>query len=178
MPGSRQRIEVAVEDLADVSLNSASAVFYLYNAFEQRVQKDVGGAITQFVFDQVGHLIVEADGSGATIREYVWLDDAPIALVDHAGSSPMTYYIHADHLGRPQKMTDAPGNVVWDGVFDPFGKVTSLSGAATNLLMFLGQFHDSETQLSQNWHRDCDPSLGRYIESDPIGLEGGINTYA
>jgi RHS repeat-associated protein len=100
----------------------------------------------------------------------IWLDNMLVAVVDDTGASPVIYYVHTDQLNRPQKMTGASASVVWDGVFDPFGNVTSVTGAATNLLMFPGQYYDSETQLSQNWFRDYDPTLGRYIQSDPIGL--------
>ena len=42
---------------------------------------------------------------------------------------------------------------------------------------FPGQYYDAETWHNYNYFRDYDPSVGRYIESDPIGLSGGVNTY-
>ena len=48
----------------------------------------------------------------------------------------------------------------------------------TNNLRLPGQYFDAETYLHYNYFRDYDPSLGRYVESDPIGLRGGLNTYS
>jgi RHS repeat-associated protein len=60
----------------------------------------------------------------------------------------------------------------------PFGETWSAAGPGTTDLRFPGQLYDPETGLHYNYFRDYDPSTGRYMESDPIGLEGGINTYA
>lgn len=95
------------------------------------------------------------------------------------------YYIHPDHLDTPRVITDTAGNVVWDWQnTDPFGnnmpnENPSGLGQFVFDLRFAGQTFDKETGLHQNHFRDYDPANGgRYIESDPIGLEGGINTYA
>jgi RHS repeat-associated protein len=74
-------------------------------------------------------------------------------------------------------MTDANQNVVWDGGgSDPF-MMSPLPTTAMGL-RFPGQYYDSETGLHYNYFRDYDPGIGRYTESDLIGLEGGVNTYA
>jgi RHS repeat-associated protein len=75
-------------------------------------------------------------------------------------------------------MTDAAQTVVWDRVQRPFGQTETITGSAVNNLRFPGQYFDAETGTHYNTFRDCDPSLGRYLESDPIGLAGGLNTYA
>ncbi|ULU27848.1 RHS repeat-associated core domain-containing protein [Dyella terrae] len=40
-----------------------------------------------------------------------------------------------------------------------------------------GQYYDAESGLNYNVHRDYEVATGRYIQSDPIGIEGGLNSY-
>ena len=93
-------------------------------------------------------------------------------------------FLHSDHLGRPKFATRADGTVSWDGgITTPFGVQVTALAAQTQALMFPGQYEDAETTgagvtLSHNWHRTYDPTLGRYLQSDPIGLAGGLNRYA
>jgi RHS repeat-associated protein len=161
-----------------VQVASAAApgpITYTQNFLGQRVIKaPTGTGALDSHYDLAGHLLDEHIGT-ATQRDYVWLDDLPLAFITNGTTLD---YIHTDHLGTPQKMTDGGQNVVWDGgASDPFMLVPLPTNVAMNLRL-PGQYFDSETGLHQNGMRDYDPTLGRYIESDPIGLAGGINTYA
>jgi hypothetical protein len=49
-------------------------------------------------------------GSGAVQKEYIWLDDLPVAMIDSTGASLSLYFIHTDQLGAPQKLTDGSLN--------------------------------------------------------------------
>ncbi len=94
--------------------------------------------------------------------------------------------IHTDHLNTPRVITDSNGNPVWRWDSAPFGETlpdenpqkTGSNGNFVFNLRFAGQYFDRETNLHYNYFRDYDPQTGRYIQSDPIGLRGGINTYA
>ena len=87
-------------------------------------------------------------------------------------------YVHADHLGTPQKMTNESQALVWDAVYEPFGNAYAITGSATNNQRFPGQYFDQESGFAYNYFRDYDSSTGRYVQSDPIGLGGGSNTYS
>jgi RHS repeat-associated protein len=97
---------------------------------------------------------------------------------------PGIYYIYADHLNTPRVITDTANTPVWRWDSDPFGTdvpVEDPSGGGRRFsynLRFPGQYYDQETGLHYNYFRDYDPGTGRYVQSDPIGLNGGLNTYA
>ena len=88
------------------------------------------------------------------------------------------YYIHPDQLDTPRQITDTGGNVVWQwDNSDPFGANMANGNPAgqgkfEDPLRFPGQYYDRETNLHYNVNRDYDPNIGRYVESDPIGLGG------
>ncbi len=74
-------------------------------------------------------------------------------------------------------MTDAGGQLLWWRDQTPFGQTVAEGGFSASPLRFPGQYADAESGLAYNYFRDYDPALGRYIQSDPIGLGGGLNTY-
>ena len=74
-------------------------------------------------------------------------------------------------------MTAIDGATVWQADWEPFGSVVIGQGKLTSHLRFPGQYFDEETVLHYNYYRHYDPTTGRYIESDPIGLLGGLNTF-
>ena len=97
--------------------------------------------------------------------------DGLIDRADAAVAQGQLYYVHTDHLGTPQVMTDEAGSVVWRATYDPFGDATvSVNTVALNV-RFPGQYYDAETGLHYNYFRYYDPETGRYITSDPIGLD-------
>ncbi len=148
------------------------AAVYTYNVSAQRMTKVSGGVTTRYVYDQQGQLIGEY--AGGQTKEIVYLDNEPLAQFTGATLS----YLHNDHLATPQVMTDGAQAVVWAGDMEPFGKVTEVVNAVGQDLRFPGQVFDGESGFHYNWNRYYDPSTGRYITSDPIGLGGGNNTYA
>ncbi|WP_217994861.1 RHS repeat domain-containing protein [Methylogaea oryzae] len=89
------------------------------------------------------------------------------------------YDIHTDHLGAPRALLDQDNQIAWTWHSDPYGAAwNGERGKITYNLRLPGQYYDRETGLHYNYFRDYDPGTGRYIESDPIGLKGGVNTYA
>ncbi|MCR1757681.1 RHS repeat protein, partial [Pseudomonas aeruginosa] len=92
--------------------------------------------------------------------------------------NPTLLYLHGDHLDTPRLATDASGQIAWQWQSDAFGRGEALSQGSTQVnLRFSGQYYDAESGLHYNYFRDYDPQTGRYVESDPIGLRGGLNTY-
>lgn len=95
-----------------------------------------------------------------------------------AGQKSALYFVHADHLGTPKKVTDDNGTIVWAADYEPFGRAfVQVNAIATNV-RFPGQYSGEETPLHYNYLRDYDPAIGRYVESDPVGMNAGTNTYS
>jgi RHS repeat-associated protein len=176
--------------LARMETSRGVVAVYQVSALGQRVAKAVGTTVTRFVYDEQGRLLGEYDGTGRLIQETVWLEDLPVATLRPTGGNgtptPVAvYYVHADHLGTPRAVTRPSDNAVmwrWSND-DPFGanpadENPSGQGPFTYALRFPGQYHDAETGSHYNYFRDYEPGVGRYVQSDPIGLDAGNNTYA
>jgi RHS repeat-associated protein len=159
---------------------------YAHDAMGQRTRKygKTAASTVIFVYDQSGHLLGEYGNTGAAIAEYVWLGDEPIAVFMPNGTSPPNvFYIHNDHLGAPRAVLNTANQLRWRWLAEPFATTApetnpAALGAFAFNLRLPGQYADSETGLFYNYFRDYDPGTGRYVQSDPIGLQGGINTYA
>ena len=162
-------------------------ISYAYNGLGEQVRKYTGSQDRYMVYDEAGRWLGEYDGSGATLQQAVWLDDLPVGVLAGAGVQQKLHYIEPDHLGTPRVVIDPVRNVAvwsWDLKGEAFGNSApnqdpDLDGAAFVFDMrFPGQRFDSVSGLSYNYFRDYEAGIGRYAQSDPIGLSAEISTYA
>ncbi len=152
---------------------------YGYDPFGRRLWKEVGGVRTWFLYTPDG-LAAEFAADGSQQRAYLYWPGS------RWGSNPLllrtggqTYYYNNDHLGAPRELVDRSGRVVWSADYRPWGAaLVDASSTVDNPLRLPGQYFDAETGLHYNFHRHYDPEIGRYLQTDPVGLLGGPNPYA
>ncbi|MEI8573349.1 DUF2778 domain-containing protein [Methylomonas sp. LW13] len=165
----------ADQRLTSVAQGNTSLGSYRYDAFGHRIGKTTALNSTYYGYDQQDQMISES--LGGSTQQTVYLDGQPLARIDGNNATSPIVYFHNHHLGAPQTVSDQTQQSVWNAQLDPFGQVTTVNPNITQNLRFPGQYYDQETGWHYNYHRYYQPDLGRYLQSDPIGLTGGINTY-
>lgn len=156
-----------------------------YDGLSRRVQKTWQGKTTTYYWDDF-RLAAEVRHNGSC-RVYIYTDEkalAPFLFIEYenvsaAPESGIRYYVFTNQIGAPIRVEDDAGRTVWSARLDPYGRahVDPASTIAVSL-RFPGHYFDAETGLHYNRFRYFSPQLGRYLQSDPAGLAGGINAYA
>ncbi len=169
-----------------LKINGTTVMSYSYNGLGEQVRKSHGADNTYTLYDEAGHWLGNYDNNGIAIQQAIWLDDLPVGLLARLESAQSLHFLEPDHLGAPRVVIDAAQNTaiwVWDIKGEVFGNSPPNEDPDGNAIQFKldmrfpGQLYDAASGLNQNWYRDYDPATGRYVESDPIGLNGGISTY-
>ncbi|MEQ1618363.1 MAG: RHS repeat-associated core domain-containing protein [Gemmatimonas sp.] len=157
-------------------LTAAGTAVLAYDAAGRLRETSVGGgSVTRFAYDG-GEMIAEYNASNALLRRYVHgpASDEPLVWYEGAGTSDRRWLI-ADERGSIVAVTNGAGAASFINAYDEYGQ----PGASnTGRFQYTGQAWLPEAQLYHYKARAYAPSLGRFLQTDPIGFEGGMNLYA
>ena len=178
----------------NTSIYAGQITTYRYNGLEQRMSKTgalVATGVAYYAYDERGQTLGEYDASLNPVAETVYLGTTPVAVLKQTGSAAASTLqvnvgnVYADQIDTPRAITRNSDEAIlwrWDAT-EAFGNSTPTenpSGLGTykyNQRM-PGQVFDPETNNVYNFNRDYQSRTGRYIQSDPIGLTSGVNTYS
>jgi RHS repeat-associated protein len=172
------------DQLVEISLNGRKWQAD-YDALGRRTRKHWAGQTTEYYWDH-DRLLGEVRGD-SSVRVYVYADDralVPFMYVDYVSLDAETddgnvKYLFTNHLGVPERVEDDSGRTIWQGEVSPYGMMRIGLGRLDEVnLRFPGHYYDGETGLHYNRFRSYDPSLGCYLQCDPLGIAGGYNLYA
>lgn len=187
---ARNFIYDASDRLISVNDNGVEVSRYAYDPLGRRISKTIQGKTLYYLYSDEG-LLAELNEQGEIVKAYGWLagtnygtsplwqaepEKAQVNITDLKKAQFHT--LVSDHLGTPQLALNDQGDVSWKARTEVFGNTMSdVQNAITMNLRLPGQYFDEETSSHYNYYRNYQPQLGRYMQKDPIGLQGGINLY-
>ncbi|MBN8451448.1 MAG: RHS repeat protein, partial [Candidatus Accumulibacter sp.] len=172
--------------MSGVKAGGVQTASYGYNGRGERVSKAAGSQTVLTLYAPNGRWMGDYDAAGQPLQQVVWLGDLPVGLLTGAGTGQKLHYVEPDALGSPRVVIDPVRDVAvwrWDLTGEAFGDSAPVQDPDGDGIAFVfdmrfpGQRYDSATGMNYNYFRDYDPATGRYVESDPIGLKGGVSTF-
>lgn len=158
----------------------AATVSMVYDPFGRRIERNVlkgsTETVNRYVYDN-DNILYEYDGTGQLLRRmsnHPLGIDFPIAY----NTDTSAFYYFRDALGSVNFVTDQNGTAVAEYSYDSFGTPTKTRlGSQPQPFSYTGREYDTDAALYYYRARYYDPTVGRFIQKDPIGLAGGINLY-
>jgi RHS repeat-associated protein len=174
--GFDQRFEWdALGQLASVTTNGTT-VTYGYTPSGLRFRRTEGGVSRYYVYLD-GDLMLELDNDANPSRRYAHLPGTDVPLsVDTIAATNNSHYFALDHPGHVSALMNASGAITTNYEYTPFGTETAANDGQP--LRYMARELDFSTGLYYVRARWYDPTLARFVSEDPIGLAGGMNTYA
>ncbi|HSD84008.1 MAG TPA: RHS repeat-associated core domain-containing protein, partial [Anaerolineae bacterium] len=166
--------------LARITYADGTFSAYTYDAAGRRIrQRRRDGSLTYYTY-LGSNLAQELDASGAVFASYTYDGlDRPISMWRRdASPSGQTYFYLLDHLGDVLGLVDENGVTAATYRYDPWGNVISSTGSIINPLRFAAREWDEDSGLYFDRARYYDPSVGRFMSRDRLGINGGLNQYA
>jgi len=162
--------------LTDVNnLANQPIASYKYDYAGRRISKTVGAITTKYCYD--GQQVIAEYENDVLARKYIYGPgiDEPICMIDVSNDNAV-YYYHFDGLGSVVALSDVNKVIVEQYSYDVFGEPDATSSIG-NPYMFTGRRYDSETANYYYRARIYKPSIGRFLQPDPIGYDDGLNMY-
>lgn len=175
---------VKVEQRSSAGATPIQTVLYKYDAVGRRIQKDVNGTLTKYIYDGP-NILLEYDSANLLVARYTQGPgiDEPLVM----NRSGVDYFYQADGLGSITELTNSAGTILQSYIYDSFGNIStfdqngaiiSIENGIINPFTYTGREFDVETGLYYNRARYYDSLIGRFISEDPIGFDGdGPNLY-
>lgn len=166
---------IRVDEFAFGSPTPGATSTYQYDGLGRRIEKVGNGITHRYIYDGED-ILLEYDETNTLPARYTHGPgvDEPIAMT-RGGS---TFFYHQDGLGTVTDLTDTTGTTAEAYTYDAWGNVIEQTGSIENPYQFTGREFDAETGLYYYRARYYDPTIGRFLASDPIGLAGGSNIYS